>query len=204
MSHTLRPLLTRLVTPSAGRKLGAGLAALVLLTTHPARAADWVVDPAHSHLGFSGVQVGAPFQGEFRKYDAKISFDPEHPESAHVVVRIDMASAHTGDTQRDEALPQAEWFDITKFPTATFEATGFRSKGGQAWETLGRLSVRGVGRDVELPFTLALNGDTAHATGHVQLVRTAFGVGQGPWSSGDWVALEVGVDLDLVARKEGT
>jgi polyisoprenoid-binding protein YceI len=188
-----------------GLELAASVAAaFMVFTTNPALAANWVVDPAHSHFGFSGVQVGVPFKGEFRKFDAKISYDPEHPESAHVVVTIDMASAHTGDTQRDAALPQPEWFDTAKFPTATFEAAGFHPKGGQAWETPGKLSVRGIGRDVVLPFTLALNGDTAHATGHVQLVRTAFGVGQGAWSSGDWVALEVGVDLDLVVRKEGS
>jgi hypothetical protein len=33
--------------------------------------------------------------------------------------------------------------------------------------------------------------DEARATGHLDLVRTDFGVGQGPWTSGQWVALEV-------------
>ncbi len=64
--------------------------------------------------------------------------------------------------------------------------------------------MRGIGRDIVLPFTLALNGDTARATGHVQLLRSEFGVGQGDWSSGEWVALEVGVDVDLVVRKDGS
>ncbi|MFK3889550.1 MULTISPECIES: hypothetical protein [Sphingomonadaceae] len=35
----------------------------------------------------------------------------------------------------------------------------------------------------------------------LQLLRNAFGVGQGAWSSGQWVALEVGVDIDIVATR---
>jgi polyisoprenoid-binding protein YceI len=54
-------------------------------------------------------------------------------------------------------------------------------------------------RPLTLPFHLALEGPQAHATGHVGLVRTDFGVGQGAWASGQWVALEVGVDIELVA-----
>jgi len=72
-----------------------------------------------------------------------------------------------------------------------------------AYEAAGRLTIRGVAKDVVLPFTLAIAGDSATAKGHLNLVRTAFGVGQGPWTSGEWVALEVGVDFDLVAMKAG-
>lgn len=161
----------------------------------------WVVDPAHSHLGFSGTQLGALFKGEFHTYDAAIVFDPAHPENAHVTVNIDMATARTGDTQRDAALLQTDWFDTARFPKATFEATGFRSKGNGAWETPGTLSIHGVRKEVLLPFTLALDGVTAHAKGRLELTRTSFGVGQGTWSSGQWVALEVGVDLDLIATR---
>ena len=164
-------------------------------------AGAWVVDPAHSHLGFSGTQLGAPFKGEFHTYDAVIAFDPAHPENAHVTVGIDMASARTGDTQRDTALPQADWFDTARFPKATFEATGFHPKGNGAWEAPGTLSIRGVRQEVVLPFTLSLDGATAHAKGRLELTRTSFGVGQGTWSSGQWVALEVGVDLDLIATR---
>jgi polyisoprenoid-binding protein YceI len=169
----------------------------------PALAADWTVQTDKSHLGFSGVQTGAPFKGSFGKWTAEIGFDPAHPEAGHAKITIDLASARTGDTQRDTALPQADWFDVKHFPQATFEAAGFTPKGGEAYEAAGRLTIRGVAKDVVLPFTLAVAGDSAKAKGHLGLVRTAFGVGQGPWSSGEWVALEVGVDFDLVAMKAG-
>jgi len=179
------------------------LLSLITFAT-PALAADWTVQPDKSHLGFSGTQTGAPFKGNFGTWRAEIAFDPAHPEAAHAKVTIDLASARTGDTQRDTALPQSDWFDVKHFPQATFEASGFTPKGGDTYEATGKLTIRGVTKDVVLPFTLAVAGDGATAKGHLGLVRTAFGVGQGPWTSGEWVALEVGVDFDLVAVKAGS
>src|SRR5579859_8136844 len=171
------------------------LLALPLFAAAPALAADWTVDTAKSRLGFSGVQNGAPFQGSFGKWQAEISFDPAHPETGHAKVTIDLASAKTGDTQRDAALPQPEWFDIATQPQATFEADHFVAKGGDAYEAPGKLTIRGTAKDVVLPFTLVINGDQAVAKGHLTLLRSDFGIGQGPWSTGQWVALEAGVDV---------
>ncbi|MGY2046833.1 YceI family protein [Methylobacterium sp. JK268] len=171
----------------------------LLAAAPPAAAAEWVADPARSRLGFSGVQVGAPFSGRFERFSARITFDPAAPQAGHATVRIDLASARTGDVQRDEALPQKEWFDVAGAAEARFEATRFADKGGGDYEALGTLTIRGISQPVTVPFHLTLDGAEARAKGHLSLVRTAFGVGQGAWASGQWVALDVGVDIDLVA-----
>jgi polyisoprenoid-binding protein YceI len=177
----------------------AALLAPALLVVTPVFAASWTVDPARSHLGFSGVQNGEAFKGAFGKWTADISFDPAHPEAGSATVSIDMASAGTGDVQRDAALPQAEWFDLKTSPLATFEAKGFIAKGGDAYEAPGRLTIRGVSKNVVLPFNLTIKDGKAQAKGHLTLVRTDFGVGQGVWKTDEWVALDVGVDVDISA-----
>ena len=175
------------------------LLAPLLLAAAPVTAADWTVDPAKSHLGFSGVQNGEAFKGAFGKWSAENSFDPDHPESGHAKVTIDLSSAKTGDAQRDAALPQAEWLDVKTSTSATFEARSFISKGGEAYEAAGKLTIRGVAKEVVLPFTLTIKEGKAIAKGHLTLIRTDYGVGQGAWSTGEWVALEVGVDVGIVA-----
>jgi polyisoprenoid-binding protein YceI len=176
--------------------LALGLSAAPLAA---AQAADWTVDPAKSRIGFTGVQVGAPFKGRFTRYDAQISFDPQKPEAGKAVVLIDLTSAETGDKQRDEALPQADWFNTSKDKQARFEATRFVPKGGDAYDAVGTLTIRGMRKDVTLPFRLTVSGGTAHAVGHLDLVRTDYGVGQGSWANDSMVALQVGVDVDLTA-----
>ncbi|GJE59410.1 YceI family protein [Methylobacterium trifolii] len=162
-------------------------------------AADWQVDPAGSSIRFSGVQVGVPFTGRFQRFEAAVSFDPAKPETGSAKVLIDLTSAKTGDVQRDEAMPQKDWFDVKAEATARFEASRFVAKGDGRYDAVGTLTIRGRSKPVTLPFRLGLDGGHAHAVGHLDLVRTEFGVGQGPWASGQWVALEVGVDVDLVA-----
>jgi polyisoprenoid-binding protein YceI len=177
----------------------AALAVLPLLAPSAANAAAWQVDPAKSTLGFSGTQTGSPFTGRFKTFTAKIDFDPAHPDQGHADIVIDLASATTDDPQRDTSLPQADWFNTAAFPKAHFVATHFNAKGGKTYEAAGTLTIRDITKPVTLPFTLTIDGPTAHAKGHVQLIRTDFGVGQGDWTSGQWVGLEVDVDVDLTA-----
>lgn len=186
--------------PSSARIGGALLGAALLLPGAHALAAGWTIDPAHSTIAFTGTQTGARFTGHFKTFGGTIQFDPAHPEAGHALITIDVASAATGDAQRDEAMPGTDWFDIAKFPKATFEARNFQSKGGNAYVAQGTLTIRGVSQPETLPFTLDITGGTAHAKGHLDLVRTPFGVGQGPWASGQWVALEVGIDIDITAH----
>jgi polyisoprenoid-binding protein YceI len=185
--------LSRMATPLA-------LASSLFLSV-PVLAADWTIDAGHSTLGFAGTQTGRAFNGHFGTFSGTITFDPAHPEAGHARITIDIASAATGDRQRDGAMPGQDWFDVAKFPTAVFEASRFTAKGGNAYEAVGTLTIRGISRPETLPFTLEISGDAAHAKGHLDLIRSAFGIGQGPWASGQWVALAVGVDVDLVARK---
>lgn len=177
------------------------LSAVLLLGAAPAVASTWTIDPAASKVGFTGTQTDQPFSGTFKTWTGTIEFDPAKPEAAHVSISIDTGSATTGDTQRDEALPGEDWFDASKFPKAMFEATGFVPKGGDAFETTGKLTIRTFSKDVTLPFTLTVSGDTAHAVGKTKLVRTAFGVGQGAWATAEYVAFDVDVAVDLTAKR---
>jgi polyisoprenoid-binding protein YceI len=174
---------------------------LLAVPTVAAPPPQWTVDPGKSTLGFSGTQTGARFTGRFSRYKAAIAFDPDHLEASRIAVAVDLGSSATGDTQRDTALPGKDWFDVAQFPVARFVTTAIQRKSGNAYVATGKLTLHGVTRPVVLPFTLTISGDTAHARGHVQLLRNAFGVGQGVWSSGQWVALEVGVDIDIVATR---
>ncbi|CAA7627065.1 YceI family protein [Candidatus Terasakiella magnetica] len=176
--------------------------ALVLLSGFGTQAAEWNVESGKSRLGFVGNQGGAPFEGSFSRWSAKIDFDPANPAAGSAVVEIDMTSAATGDKSRDEALPQGEWFDAKAFPKARFEAKSFRAKGGNAYEAVGTLGIRNIKKDVVLPFTLDTTGTSAHAKGRLELIRTDYGVGQGAFATPQMVALEVAVVLDIQATRK--
>lgn len=172
------------------------------LPAAPASAAvRWIVDPAASRLGFTATQGGSQFDGRFTRYDATILFDPADLADSRVEVTIDMASAVTGDRDRDSTLPTRDWFDVAGFPQARFVATRFTHLGGSEYEAMGELMIREVTRPVTLPFTLEIEGDTARVRGRLLLSRTDYGVGQGQWVTPDIVGHEVVVVADLTAHR---
>src|SRR5690606_26885111 len=85
----------RLVSIIAAALLGPGVAAV---------AADWQVLPAQSELRFVGSPQGEDFEGRFQRFDARIQFDPSDPASPRFAVGIDLASADSANSERDETL----------------------------------------------------------------------------------------------------
>ena len=174
-------------------------AVALLLLLRPAEASDWNVMAATSWLGFTGTAAGAPFEGRFSRWQARISFDPAKAELGHAVVTVDMTSALTGDRQKDQALPQAGWFDAAAFPKATLDVQSFRRKDGNDYEAVGTLTLRDVTKAIVMPLTIEVSGSTLRAKGHLDLVRTDYGVGQA--TSAQWVGLEVVAAFDVTADR---
>lgn len=181
------------------RRFAIFAAAMVLFCVGAASAQAWTVDKARSTLGFSGKASGTAFSGRFKTWDAQIIFDPNNLASARVVATVALASADTANADRDELLPTSAFFDVRKFPQATFVASRFVSKGGNQYEASGDLTIKGVTRTVTLPFTLAITGNTAQMTGAVSLNRSAFGVGTGQWASEKTIDTAVRVTINLTA-----
>jgi polyisoprenoid-binding protein YceI len=189
MSKTILRSLSRTLLPVA-----AAIPASV------AHAATWNVDHAHSRLGFKGVVEGQAFEGTFKNWDAQISFDPKALGQSHVTVTVDIASAQSGDRDRDDSLPGDDWFATSRFPKAVFTANRFVDRGGGRYEADGELMLKGVRRPVVLPFTLAISGGVAKVQGQTALDRTAFNVGSGKWTNPDEVAHAVTVVVDITAQ----
>jgi polyisoprenoid-binding protein YceI len=167
----------------------------------PATPGAWVIDEEQSRIAFSGTQSGKVFEGEFRNFAVTVVLDPTDLSGATIEAEIDVASARTGDRQRDDALPSADWFNARVFPTATFRSEDVTATGEGAYLARGLLSIRGVERPLDLPFTLAIAGDAATARAEATLMRGDFGVGQGEFSTDEWVGFEVKVSISLVASR---
>jgi cytochrome b561/polyisoprenoid-binding protein YceI len=161
-------------------------------------AVRWAVQPG-STLGFTTAWSGEAIQGRFDRWTADVVFGPDDLADSRVTVSIDMASARTGDDQRDASLPAPDWFDTANHPKAVFTATRFEKTGEGRYVARGTLRLRGASRPLSLPFRLTIDGDTASVRGVTSLDRTAFGVGQGEWTNTDQIPAKVTVRVDLKA-----
>ncbi|GAA4351125.1 YceI family protein [Variovorax defluvii] len=154
--------------------------------------------PGQGQIAFVTKQMGVPVEGEFRKFDAQIAFDPKKPEGGTVALQIDMASATLGVPQTDAELPKAPWFDTARFPKASFQSSAIRSLGGGRFEVAGRLTLKGHAQELVVPVAITQSADRSTATGSFTIQRLAFKVGDGEWTDTSMVGDEVQVRFKLV------
>jgi polyisoprenoid-binding protein YceI len=178
---------------------------LALAATVPSAAAapvKWNVDQAKSSLEFALVVEGSAVKGKFSAFGSQIAFCTDDLAHSSAKITIPMDEAKTGLAERDAMLLKPAWFNILDFPQAVFQTTSFTHKGGNKYEAVGTLKLKGVTKPVTLPFTLDIAGDTAVMKGETVLKRLAFGVGQGPdFADGTRVALDVKVMVNVTARR---
>lgn len=196
----MRVLHTYLAAASALLAVACGENASPAMAAEAASAA-WSVDYGKSRLAFDAFQTGNKFEGHFERFDARIVFDPADLSGASIDVDIDISSVKTGDRQRDVALPGKEWFDAKAYPAAKFVSTEVEVTASGEYVAHGTLTIREVTKEIDLPFSLAIDGSEAHAVGEVEFLRTDFGVGQGEFATDEWVGFGVTVKVDITATR---
>ena len=185
------PTLTRLALVSA--------AALLAL---PALAEQKLL-PAQSEIVFVSKQMGVPVEGRFKKFDAQVAFDPAKPATSKIAFTVDTGSATLGVRETDAELPKPVWFNVPKFPQATFQSTAVKSLGGGKFEVAGKLAIKGASQDVVVPVVLTQSGAATTASGSFTLKRLAFKIGENEWADTSMVADDVQVKFKLALTGVG-
>ena len=118
-------------------------------------------------------------------------------------VSINTASASFGSKETDEEVPKATWFNVAKFPTATFASTAIKVKGGGKYDVAGKLSIKGTTKDVVVPIALTQAGPATTATGSFTLKRNDYKIGEGEWTDTSMLADEVLVKFKITLTGVG-
>jgi len=190
-------------------RTAAFVAALLPLQADPAEppaaaatatATHYVLDPAKSSLEFGFLQAGAKNKGRFKQFAVSFDFSSANLGAGRLDVTVEMNSVDTGDEERDTTVRGTDLFSVAKFPQAHFTASQI-NKTAAGYEAVGKLTIRGVTRDMRVPFTFRTateNGAAAgYMSGKTSLRRLDYGVGQGDWKATDQVGDEVDVSFAL-------
>lgn len=126
-----------------------GLAAAVL----PAHAADYVIDSTgqHASITFRIQHLGYSWiVGRFDTFTGTFSYDEKNPAASKVKVEIATTSVNSNHAERDKHLKGADFLEVDKFPTATFESTKVEAGADGKAKITGKLTLHGVTKDVVL------------------------------------------------------
>ena len=153
---------------------------------------------AGSEIGFTTRQMGVPVDGKFGKFSAQIALDPKKPETGSVAFLIDTGSARFGSAELDAEVPKATWLNVPQFPQASFQSSAIKSSAPGRFEVAGKLSIKGLVRDLVVPVLVTQTGATSTASGAFVIKRLEFKVGEAEWADTSMLANDIQVRFKLV------
>jgi polyisoprenoid-binding protein YceI len=180
------------------------LAAPLVIAQAPANTSAWISDPVHSEVDFRITHLAiSNVHGRFGKIAATLIYDQADITKSTVTATIDVSTVDTGEDARNIHLKTPDFFDLAKFPTATFTSTSVaKSSGGLIVN--GNLTLHGVTK----PVVLYVEGPTGPVQGMdhklhsgfsatTTISRSAFGIGtKFPETMlGDEVKLSIDLDV---------
>jgi len=180
------------------------------MTDLSATSGSWVLDPAHTRLGFSAKHaMVTTVRGAFLEFEGSLDLDGDQPanSSAHLVIQA--ASFDSGNGQRDGHVKSADFLDVENHPTLTFSSTEVR-RDGDDFVVVGDLTIRGTTRPVEIAVELEgvdkdpFGNERVGFSGQTTISRKDFGL---TWnvaleSGGILVSDKVKITLDVSAIKQ--
>ncbi len=145
-------------------------------------------------ITFTGTQMGASVQGNFRKFSADLHFDPQDLPHSYAHITIDLGSIDLASEESEDEIKGKHWLNIPSFPQAHFDSSDIRIVGPNQYLVWGLFQLKGVSKPLRIPLKMSYDRNGRSAQGRFTLKRNDFGVGDGTWSATDTVADEVTVD----------
>jgi polyisoprenoid-binding protein YceI len=118
-------------------------------------AGTWTVDPVHSEVSFIvRHMMVSKVRGRFDAFTGAVT-TADDPLQSSVTASVDLNTVNTGEPNRDNHIRSADFFEVEKHPTMTFQSTAVRPDGDN-FLLDGDLTIRGTTRPVT--FQLEVNG----------------------------------------------
>lgn len=149
-------------------------------TASPAAAAQgtkYLITPQNSKIEFVGSQVTGHHNGSFQDFSGQIDYTGNVEQSrVNITIKTDSITADAADLTKH--LKTADFFDVAKYPEATFVSTAIKAGGekGASHTVTGNLTLHGVTKSITFPATIAVTPDLASVDADFSINRKDFGI----------------------------
>ncbi|MGH9908761.1 MAG: YceI family protein, partial [Pyrinomonadaceae bacterium] len=144
----------------------------------PAAAGEkYLITPENSKIEFVGSKVTGSHNGSIGNFSGSIDYLGQ-PEKSRVSITIDVESLTADVPKLTEHLKSADFFDVAKYPKATFESTAIKAGGekGATHTITGNLQMHGVTKSITFPATIVVNPDAITVDTSFAINRKDFGI----------------------------
>jgi len=154
-----------------------------------------------SQVNFVGSKVTGSHHGGFKSFTGHFTVKDGAPIGNDHKVVIDMKSTFADDEKLTGHLKSPDFFDVEKFPEATFDVTELKKESETAYTIAGNFTLHGKTNNISFPATVSGNGEALliHATFDIN--RKDFGIVYAG-KADDLIRDEVVIELKLEAKPE--
>jgi polyisoprenoid-binding protein YceI len=137
----------------------------------------YLVTPENSKMEFVGSKVTGSHNGSFEKFSGTIDYIGETEKSV-VNITIDTESIKTDADGLTTHLKSPDFFDVAKYPKATFVSTEIKPGGdkGASHTVTGNLQLHGVTKSITFPATIAVEPGAVTVNSTFAINRKDFGI----------------------------
>lgn len=175
-----------------------------------AKGKTFKVDLAASTLGWTGTKPSGKHNGSVALSAGSLQVKKDKIQGGNFTIDMntitDLDMQGGGKAGLEKHLKSPDFFDVEKFPTATFEITGvapiaatqYIMYEGATHNISGNFTMRGVTKNISFPAAVTISGKSLSATADFNIDRTEWGMTYG---SDGKVAKEINLKLNLVAAR---
>ncbi|HWN08710.1 MAG TPA: YceI family protein [Pyrinomonadaceae bacterium] len=169
---------TSCADPASDKSKAVTSEAVPVSSASPVVAAQkYLITPENSKIEFVGSKVTGSHNGSFEKFSGSIDYSGQI-ETSKVTITIDAASVKTDADGLTKHLQTPDFFDVAKFPQATFESTEIKAGGdkGASHTVTGNLNLHGVTKSITFPATIAAEPGAITVNSTFAINRKDFGI----------------------------
>ena len=161
-------------------------------STQTATATKWVLDAAHSEITFKVKHMMVSnVSGSFDEYSVDADINQDDFTQSNVKFSAKTATVNTGNTDRDNHLRSADFFDADNYPEMVFTSTSIERVSDEQYKMTGNLAIRGTEKPVT--FNVEIGGFCKDPWGNNKAGFTISGkINRKEWGLNWNAALEAG------------
>lgn len=168
------------------------LSVIALLSAINAKAGALDIDLSKSSIDFKiKHMLMMTADGKFKELSGSVEKDDTHFLNSKVNFKASTASVFTDNEDRDKHLRTADFFDVEKYPEATFVSTKIEPAAEKKYALYGDLTIHGKTKNVKFDLEESQVDGKSVYTASTTLDRLEFGVGQSSIMIGDKVKLSI-------------
>ena len=190
--------------PAANKpKAAVGNAAPESNTAKPAGGGTLAITPVNSKVEFVAAKVTRSHNGSFKQFGGTIDLLNNDPQQSIVSIAIDTSSVVTDEDQLTGHLKTPDFFDVAKYPKATFVSTKIEpaTANGATHSVTGNFDLHGVKKSISFPATIQITPTNVSVNADFAINRKDFSLNY-PGKADDLIRDGVVIKLTLnVPRK---